>query len=415
MARYDSTNGSKVGSSLRLPCSVRHTFTIVVASALIGAICGAVVATILTSGDERSSEELDVAIATAVDEALDPAIDRAVQQSMSEMADQLEDSELAQRAQIAELYERISQSVVIIDAEGPERTNDEGVVVIPAALATGFVLDADGHIITAAHVLEGMSRFMVILPTGETLVAERLGDDIPFSDVAVLRIESDELQEALVVPSFGSSVALRAGETVVAFGNTILGKEIAISVGIVSDPDTTFFRERYEQDNLIQTDAALNHGNSGGVLVDLDGDIVGMTAVIARETRDGEFVDGVGFAIQIDAVLEVAREIAENGFYPRPTFGVVNERLLTPTAAAQLDLEVTEGSFLIEIQRLGAFARAGIRPGDVLRELNGIAINAETPYLNALATLEPNVPVIVHIHRGGEDYRLSVTPDLRAP
>lgn len=415
MARYDSTNGSKVGSSLRLPCSVRHTFTIVVASALIGAICGAVVATILTSGDERSSEELDVAIAAAVDEALDPAIDRAVQQSMSEMADQLEESELAQRAQIAELYERISQSVVIIDAEGPERTNDEGVVVIPAALATGFVLDADGHIITAAHVLEGMSRFMVILPTGETLVAERLGDDIPFSDVAVLRIESDELQEALVVPSFGSSVALRAGETVVAFGNTILGKEIAISVGIVSDPDTTFFRERYEQDNLIQTDAALNHGNSGGVLVDLDGDIVGMTAVIARETRDGEFVDGVGFAIQIDAVLEVAREIAENGFYPRPTFGVVNERLLTPTAAAQLDLEVTEGSFLIEIQRLGAFARAGIRPGDVLRELNGIAINAETPYLNALATLEPNVPVIVHIHRGGEDYRLSVTPDLRAP
>ncbi|MXY85916.1 MAG: trypsin-like serine protease [Chloroflexi bacterium] len=415
MARYDSTNGSKVGSSLRLPCSVRHTFTIVVASALIGAICGAVVATILTSGSETSREELGVVVGSAVDGAVEQAVDQAIQQSTSELAAQLEDSANAQRARIAGIYEQISQSVVIIDAEGPERTNDEGVVVIPAALATGFVLDADGHIITAAHVLEGMSRFMVILPTGETLVAERLGDDIPFSDVAVLRIESDELQEELVVPSFGSSVALRAGETVVAFGNTILGKEIAISVGIVSDPDTTFFRERYEQDNLIQTDAALNHGNSGGVLVDLDGDIVGMTAVIARETRDGEFVDGVGFAIQIDAVLEVAREIAENGFYPRPTFGVVNERLLTPTAAAQLDLEVTEGSFLIEIQRLGAFARAGIRPGDVLRELNGIAINADTPYLNALATLEPNVPVIVHIHRGGEDYRLSVTPDLRAP
>ena len=415
MARYDSTNGSKVGSSLRLPCSVRHTFTIVVASALIGAICGAVVATILTSGNETSREELDVVVGTAVDAALEQAVDQAMQQSTSELAAQLVDSANAQRARIAGIYEQIARSVVIIDAEGPERTNDEGVVVIPAALATGFVLDADGHIITAAHVLEGMSRFTVILPTGETLVAERLGDDIPFSDVAVLRIETDELQEDLVVPSFGSSEAVRPGETVVAFGNTILGKEIAISVGIVSDPDTTFFRERYEQDNLIQTDAALNHGNSGGVLVDLDGDIVGMTAVIARETRDGEFVDGVGFAIQIDAVLEVAREIAENGFYPRPTFGVVNERLLTPTAAAQLDLEVTEGSFLIEIQRLGAFARAGIRPGDVLRELNGIAINADTPYLNALATLEPNVPVIVHIHRGGEDYRLSVTPDLRAP
>lgn len=415
MARYDSTYGRKIVFWLRHTCSVRHTFTIVVASALIGAICGAVVATIFSSGNETSREELDVVVGSAVDTALEQAVDQAMQQSTSELAARFEDSANAQRARIAELYEQVARSVVIIDAEGPERTNDEGVVVIPAALATGFVLDAHGHIITAAHVLEGMSRFMVILPTGETLVAERLGDDIPFSDVAVLRIETDELQQDLVVPSFGSSEAVRAGETVVAFGNTILGKEIAISVGIVSDPDTTFFRERYEQDNLIQTDAALNHGNSGGVLVDLDGDIVGMTAVIARETRDGEFVDGVGFAIQIDAVLEVAREIAENGFYPRPTFGVVNERLLTPTAAAQLDLEVTEGSFLIEIQRLGAFARAGIRPGDVLRELNGIAINADTPYLNALATLEPNIPVIVHIHRGGEDYRLSVTPDLRAP
>ena len=415
MARYDSTYGRKSVSWLRHTCSVRHTFTIVVASALIGAICGAVVAMIVSSGNETSREELDLLVTTAVDAALEQAVDRAMQQSMPVLAAQLEESTNAQRARIAELYEQISQSVVIIDAEGPEQTNDEGVVVIPAALATGFVLDAEGHIITAAHVLEGMNRFTVILPTGETLAAERLGDDIPFSDVAVLRIETDELPEELVVPSFGSSEAVRAGETVVAFGNTILGKEIAISVGIVSDPDTTFFRERYEQDNLIQTDAALNHGNSGGVLVDLEGDIVGMTAVIARETRDGEFVDGVGFAIQIDAVLEVAREIAENGFYPRPTFGVVNERLLTPTAAAQLELEVTEGSFLIEIQRLGAFARAGIRPGDVLRELNGIAINAETPYLNALATLAPNVPVIVHIHRGGEDYRLSVTPDLRAP
>lgn len=415
MARYDSTNGREIGSRLRQTCSVRHTFTIVIASALIGAICGAVVALIVSPGNQTSQEELDAAVATAVESALDQAVTNAMQQSTAMLAAQLEESTVAQRARIAELFEQISRSVVIIDAEGPERTNDEGIVVIPAALATGFVLDDQGHIITAAHVLEGMNSFKVILGSGESLAATRVGDDIPFSDVAVLRIEVGDLEEQLVVPSFGSSQGLRAGETVVAFGNTILGKEIAISVGVVSDPDTTFFRERYEQDNLIQTDAALNHGNSGGVLVDLDGKIVGMTAVIARETRDGEFVDGVGFAVQIDAVLEVAQGIAQNGYYPRPTFGVVNERLLTPTAAAQLDLEVTEGSFLIEIRRQGAFARAGIRPGDVLRELNGIPINAETPYLNALATLDPNVPVIVHIHRGGEDYRLSVTPDLRAP
>jgi S1-C subfamily serine protease len=390
---------------------VRHTFTIIVVSALIGAICGAVVATTFSPESGTSREELDAAIASAVNQA----VDQAIQRSATESAALVDASMSAQRDQVAEIYERVSQSVVIIDAEGPERTNDEGLVVVPAALATGFVLDGEGHIVTAAHVLEGMTSFTVILPNEVRLPAQRVGDDTPFSDVAVLRVQTNDLEEDLVVPSFASSERVVAGETVVAFGNTILGEEIAISVGVVSDPDTTFFRERYEQDNLIQTDAALNHGNSGGVLVDLDGDVVGMNTVIARETRDGDFVDGVGFAVQIDAVLEVARAIAEDGFYPRPTFGVVNERLLTPTAAAQLDLEVSEGSFLIEIRRSGAFARAGVRPGDVLRELNGIEINAETPYLNALATLQPNVPVIVHIHRGGEEYRLSIAPDLRAP
>ena len=350
-----------------------------------------------------------------MESAVAAAVEQAMQQSGAEFALQLDDTMSTERRQVADIFAQISQSVVVIDAEGAERTNDQGVVVVSAALATGFVLDEAGHIVTAAHVLEGMTSFTVILPNDERLPAQRIGDDRPFSDVAVLRVDIEETDTELIVPSFGSTETVDAGETVIAIGNTLLGEEIAVTVGVVSDPDTTFFRERYEQDNLIQTDAALNHGNSGGILVDLDGKIIGMTAVIARETHDGGFVDGVGFAVQIDPVLEVARAIAEDGFYPRPTFGVINERLLTPTAAAQLDLEVTEGSFLIELERLGAFARAGIRPGDVLRNLNGVAINAETPFLNALKTLRPNVPVIVHVHRGGEEYRLSIAPDLRAP
>ena len=394
---------------------MRHTFTIVVVSALIGAIVGAAIWSVLSSGDQMSQEELDAVVQAAVESAVEQAVDQAIQQSTDEMSLQLAETATGERRLVAEIFERISRSVVIIDAEGPERTNDEGVTIVPAALATGFVLDDTGHIVTAAHVLEGMTRFVVILPGDDRRPAERLGDDRPFSDVAVLRIELEDEEENLFVPSFGRTESVEAGETVLAIGNTLLGQEVAVTVGVVSDPDTTFFRERYEQDNLIQTDAALNHGNSGGILVDLDGNIVGMTAVIARETHDGGFVDGVGFAVQIDAVLEVARAIAEDGFFPRPSFGVVDERLLTPTAAAQLDLEVTEGSFLIELSRRGAFARAGIRPGDVLRELNGIRINAENPYLNALATLEPNVPVVVQIHRGGEEYHLSIAPDLRAP
>lgn len=394
---------------------MRHTFTISIFSALVGAVVGAVAAGIV--GDNGPSrEELNATIEASVSEAVEQAVEQAMERSTDSLASHFDQSVAAQQGRISEIFAQISQSVVVIDAEGPERVNDEGITVVPAALATGFVLDDDGHIVTAAHVLEGMTSFTVILHDDRRFPAIRLGDDRPFSDVAVLRVETDGNDgDELLVPDFGSTMSVRAGETVLAIGNTLLGQEIALTVGVVSDPDTTFFRERYVQEHLIQTDAALNHGNSGGILVDLEGNIIGMTAVIARETQDGGFVDGVGFAVQIDAVLEVAQAIAGEGFFPRPTFGVVQERLLTPTAASQLDLEVSEGAFLIELERRGAFARQGIRPGDVLRSLDGVPINAETPYLNALARLEPNVPVLVHIYRGGEEYRLSIAPDLRAP
>jgi len=393
---------------------VRHTFTISILSALIGALCGALVVAFV--GDDGSAgDELEPAIAAAVREAAREAVEQATIQADAQIAEQLAASIAERERLIGEIFAQVVRSVVIIDAEGPERVNDEGVTVVPAALATGFVLDDEGHVVTAAHVLEGMTSFTVIFHDDRRLPALRVGDDRPFSDVAVLRVEAgDEVLEPFV-PAFGASDSVAAGETVIAIGNTLLGREISLTVGVVSNPDTTFFRGRYEQEDLIQTDAALNHGNSGGILVDLDGSIVGMTAVIARETVDGGFVDGVGFAMQIDAVLEVARGIAEDGYYPRPSFGVVQERLLTPTAAVQLDLDVSEGAFLIELERSGAFARAGVRPGDVLLSMNGVSIDTETPYLNALARLEPRVPVLVHIHRAGEEYRLSIAPDLRAP
>ena len=174
---------------------MRHTFTIVVVSALIGAIVGAAIWSVLSSGDQMSQEELDAVVQAAVESAVEQAVDQAIQQSTDEMSLQLAETATGERRLVAEIFERISRSVVIIDAEGPERTNDEGVTIVPAALATGFVLDDTGHIVTAAHVLEGMNRFVVILPGDDRRPAERLGDDRPFSDVAVLRIELEDEEE----------------------------------------------------------------------------------------------------------------------------------------------------------------------------------------------------------------------------
>ena len=404
--------------------SRRELASLAAFTALVTAVLGLLFNLVFPSEPEGVTQaELDLVVAEAVEEAVEEAVAEALAGVEERLAAEVERglaSGLAGLAdaderRVAEVFAEVAESVVVIDAEGPQRVNAEGVVTVPAALATGFVLDADGHIVTAAHVLEGMTTFTVIQRDGRRYEAAALGNDQPFSDVAVLRVLPQAGEAPLLAPPRFRLEPVRAGEPVLAIGNTLLGAEIAVTAGVVSDADTTFFRERAEQVDLIQTDAALNHGNSGGVLVDLAGEIVGMTVVIARSTLDGEYVDGIGFAIQIAPVLEVARAIAAQGYYPRPSFGVVDERLLNPAAAAQLGVGVTAGAFLIEITRAGPFAQAGIRPGDVLVALNDTPIDAETPYLNALARLEPEVPVRVVVHRGGEDYVLNVTPALRAP
>ena len=389
-----------------------------IAVILAGAAAGAIVGVLIVALSDHSHPTDPVEIERVVRDVLEAeaqsggALEQLDEAAMAQILDRvLERVDPPLHERVVEAYARVAPSIVLISAEGGDETRDDGLIYQSLVLATGIVLDDRGAIVTAAHVLEGMTRIEIILPDGERREAELISSDAPFSDVAVLRANLDALRPA----SFGTARALSTGEHVLAVGNVLLGEEISMTLGVVSRPDTEFPRERYIQEDLIQTDAALNFGNSGGALVNLEGEVVGLTTVIARETRDGDFVDGVGFAIQIDQVLEVARAIADDGYYPRPTFGVVDERTLTPAAAAQLGVSVTEGSFLLEIKRSGVFARAGIRPGDVIRELGQMRINAETPWTNALAQLRPGVEVSVRVHRDGRDFELLLAPELRLP
>lgn len=397
---------------------MRSVRNIWLAAFVAGAAAGAVVAVLIGVVQSNEAQIDPVEVERIVLEVLEaeaqndaPITDAVIARVLDHVLERI-DPPLHER--VVDAYARVAPSIVLISAEGEERTNDEGVVYQPIALGTGIVLDDSGNIVTAAHVIEDTELIEVILADGERARAELISSDAPFSDVAVLRVDRVELDDFRPA-AFGAAGALSTGEHVLAVGNVLLGEEIAMTLGVVSHPDTDFQRDRYVQDDLIQTDAALNFGNSGGALVNLEGEVVGLTSVIARETQDGDFVDGVGFAIRIERVLEVARAIAADGYYPRPTFGVVNERLLTPQAAAQLGLSVDEGAFLLEIKRSGVFARAGIRPGDVIRELDGATIDADTPYLNALARLRPGVEVLVRVHRDGRDMDLTLAPELRLP
>lgn len=385
---------------------------------LAGAAAGAIVGALIVALSEHSHPTDPLEIERIVRDVLETeaqsggALEQLDDAAMAHILDRvLERIDPPLHERVVDAYARVASSIVLISAEGEERANEDGLLYQPLALGTGIVLDDLGNIITAAHVIEDTERIEVILPDGARADASLISSDAPFSDVAVLRVELDGLRPA----AFGSAGRLSTGEHVLAVGNVLLGEEVAMTLGVVSRPDTEFARERYIQDDLIQTDAALNFGNSGGALVNLEGEVVGLTTVIARETRDGDFVDGVGFAIRIEQVLKIARTIAADGYYPRPTFGVVNERLLTPQAAQQLGLSVSKGAFLLEIKRSGVFARAGIRPGDVIRELDEVTIDEQTPYINALSQLRPGVEVRVVIHRDGRDMDLRLAPELRLP
>ena len=392
----------------------RHLVTALVAGAAAGATAVAIGAILLAGGDEPALGEDAIREITAdhLAEILDPALsEEAVREiAAAHIAEALADLDPALNEQIVDAYAHAAPSIVVIDAEGEEIVEADGTASVPAALATGIVFDSDGHVLTAAHVIEGMTKFRILTPDGERRPAERISDDAPYTDVAVLRTGTSAL-----IPARFDREPPAHGETVLAIGNTLLGESISVTAGIVSNPDASFARPRINLTGLIQTDAALNYGNSGGALVSLEGRVIGLTTFVARETRDGRFVDGVGFALPIGPALEIAETIARDGYYPRPTFGVVNERLLTPAAAEQLDLDVSSGSFLIEIKSRGVFARAGIRPGDVVREINGTAINPETPFLNAMMALRPGVAAEVVIRRGGRNVRHSLVPERRLP
>lgn len=311
---------------------------------------------------------------------------------------------------LAGAIDRVRAAVVLITVELPDRVDEQGRAIARGGIGTGVIFDDDGHILTNEHVVNGATRIELRFHDGSIREAELIGHDAPFTDLAVLRTDPTGLTPA----PFASAGGLSIGDTVLAFGNA-LGNGGALTVGVVSNPSARFFEPGTGRQDYIQTDAALNPGNSGGPILNLAGDVVGLVAKVVTITGDGQTVQGVGFALAIDRILPIAqRIIATGGDFPRPDFGVVDQHSLDEFAAAQLGITSTEGAFLVEIVRTGVLAQAGVRPGDVIISLNGFLVTVENPYLNVLQQLQPGRPVdVVYLDQQGEEQVVEVIPSLR--
>ena len=302
-----------------------------------------------------------------------------------------------------ELFERVSSSVVYITVltrrtDWFGRTSAE----VPQGTGTGFVWDDEGHVITNVHVLSGASAAQVVMHDQTTYDAEWVGGSASH-DLAVLRITAPA--EELRSMEVGNSDALRVGQSVFAIGNPF-GLSATLTKGIVSalgrriqgmDADGTLIEE------VIQTDAAINRGNSGGPLLDSSGRLIGVNTQIASPSGGSA---GVGFAVPVNTVLRVVPQLIENGAYTPPRLGI------TPWGASRTVVRRlgTTGVLVGAVARGSSAASAGLigvdvsrnRIGDIIQGIDGEAVNSLGELRAVLDRYDPGDEVTVTILRDGE-------------
>ena len=293
---------------------------------------------------------------------------------------------------IADLVENSSPWVVSITTESFVRgffadyKNQES--------GSGIIVRSDGYIVTNYHVIQNSMDVKAHLPSGETYRALVIGVD-QVTDLAVLKIDAKDLPS----PKFAISDELRVGDWVVTIGNALALKGgPTVTLGIVSGLDRTISTDEGHQFyDLIQTDAAINTGNSGGPLVNMLGEVVGINQ--ARLPR----AQGMGFAIDAEVAVPIIETLIEFGKVTRPMIGFLGEDVTVANSDA-LNLGVDEGVIVTVIARGGPAYRAGIRIGDVLTKIDGISVSDVETWLKLLWSYDVGSKVKVELFRNREAF-----------
>jgi serine protease DegS len=291
--------------------------------------------------------------------------------------------------------------VNLVGRSGSERSFAEAG---PVSLGSGVVMNGDGYVITNHHVIQGMEGLEVVLVDGRSAPAEVVGTD-PETDLALLRVAMDELPGIRI----GRSDQLRVGDVVLAIGNPFsIGQ--TVTQGIVSGTGRgQLGMTQFE--NFIQTDAAINLGNSGGALVNARGELVGINTAFFSRRLDSE---GIGFAIPVNLVQGVMQDLIEHGRVIRGWLGV-GTQTLTPEVSRALGLDEPYGIILTTVSRGSPADLAGLQPNDVNTHINDEPVIVWQDALRTIAAMRPGTEVVLRGNRLGRDFRVTTEVAERPP
>jgi serine protease Do len=258
---------------------------------------------------------------------------------------------------------------------------------------SGFIIDADGSILTNYHVIEGADRIIVKLSDGRSLRARVLGAD-PDTDIAIIKVDG----QGLPVAPIGDSSALRMGEWVCAIGNP-LGYEHTVTVGVISYLGRKLFDASL--DNYIQTDAAINLGNSGGPLINARGEVIGINAAISSRASN------IGFAVPINGATAILPQLREKGHVSRGYIGV-GLRDVDPDLQRSLSLPASQGALVQDITEGSPAERAGVRPYDLIVSFDDRVVANDDELIREIAAHSPGAAATMRVVRDGRDQILTV-------
>lgn len=300
-----------------------------------------------------------------------------------------------------EVYEQNVNAVVAITVE-VEDVDDYGRTVSGLSSGTGFFISSDGYVITNHHVIEGGTKVTVTTHDDEEYPAEIVGFEAN-NDLAVLKVEGENLPCVTI----GSSSDLLVGDQVVAIGNVLSTFTSSLTVGYVSGVDRVVDTQGVAM-NMIQTDVAINSGNSGGPLFNMKGEVVGITtAKFSGQSTSGVSIEGIGFAIPIDDVTGMVEDLKNFGYVTGAYMGVM---VMDVDASAQY-YGVPAGAYVESVTPDGAADKGGIQSRDIITEVGGYSVTSVSDLTRVLRKFAAGETVSVEIYRSGQTKTVSVVLD----